>query len=85
VAAVLLALSALMFAPIVFVHPMRVTRLRTVTLAAGAVWIVCAALVVADGFGGPWPARWGLVLSALYFLLLPAVRAKGPTAGQGEA
>lgn len=80
VAAIIALLMAMMFAPVVFVHPMRVTQWRSLTMGAGAAWLVCAALITADGMRAPTIARWGLCLAGLYFLLLPALRRKGPVA-----
>ncbi len=74
VIAVLTGCCALMFAPIIFVHPMRVTQLRVLTHSAGALWCVCAALVIFDGLSGPYLARAGLLLTAAYFILLPLLR-----------
>lgn len=79
-AAIMVVLTALMFAPVVFVHPMRVAQWRSVTLGAGALWLVCAALIAADGMQGPALARWALLLAGLYFLALPLLRGKGPVA-----
>lgn len=81
VAAVLLGLCALMFAPLVFVHPMRVTRLRTVTYGVATLWAVCATLVVWENFSGPLLARIGLLLAGVYFLALPFTRSGGLFAG----
>jgi len=72
--AVIVVLTILMFVPIVFVHPMRVEQGRVFTHAVGAVWCVCAALAVYDGMRGPWLARAGLLITGLYFVLLPLAR-----------
>ena len=72
-----LALGFAMFAPIEFVHPMRVRRLRPLTLAMMAALFVCACLVVADGFAGGDAARSGLLLSGLYFVVLTLWRTFG--------
>ncbi len=72
--AIILFLCAQMFVPLVFVHPMRVAQWRVFTHAVGAVWCVCAALVLFDGMRGPWLARAGLLATALYFVLLPLAR-----------
>ena len=80
VAIILLALGAAIFAPIVFVHPMRVERLRGITAGVGGLWLVCAALIVFDNFNGPVAARIGLVAAAVYFVLLPLAR-RWPPAG----
>jgi phosphatidylcholine synthase len=73
-AAVLIGAVALMFAPIVFVHPLRVVRLRALTLAMTIAWFAFAALAIAWGLS---PPRWvvaGLIATAAYVLALPLVR-----------
>lgn len=72
--AVLVALTLAMFSPVVFVHPMRVVRLRLVTQAVMAAWFGAAALLVWNGFAGPSAARIVLALGAVYFLALPLFR-----------
>ncbi len=67
----LLVFTLLMFMPVYFVHPMRVQKWRVLTNAVGAVWCVCAALVINDNLSGPAYARAGLIATACYFLLLP--------------
>ena len=74
VALVLLGCAAMMFAPIVFVHPMRVRQWRVLTNAVGALWCVCAALVIFDNLQGPFFARAGLLVCAVYFIVLPLAR-----------
>lgn len=63
-----------MFAPIVFVHPVRVVRWRAVTSVMLAVWAASAALALASDLTGSMLARAGLAVTAVYFLLLPLVR-----------
>ncbi len=73
-AVVLLAAAAMMFSPVVFVHPLRVVRMRRLTIAMTVVWFVCAAMAIVQGLS---PAGWvvgGLVVTAVYFLALPFVR-----------
>ncbi|MGB3731504.1 CDP-alcohol phosphatidyltransferase family protein [Microbacterium sp.] len=54
-AVVVVVLSLLTWAPIAFVHPLRVARFRAVTLIATAVWIIAsAALVVLYPIAEPW-------------------------------
>jgi phosphatidylcholine synthase len=73
-AAILIAAAALMFAPIVFVHPMRVERMRLLTAAATVLWCLCAlASVVAGLAPGPW-IKAGLLATALYFFSMPLWR-----------
>jgi phosphatidylcholine synthase len=73
-AAVLILAAALMFAPIVTVHPMRVEKLRGTTLAVTIAWSICAALAIYQGLD---PAGWikvGLLAAAVFFLALPLTR-----------
>ena len=74
-AAVLLGATALMFAPIVFVHPLRVVRLRSPTIALTFAWFAFAALAIPDDLS---PAAGGcvagMIATAAYFLALPLLR-----------
>ena len=73
-AAVLLAAAALMFAPIVFVHPLRVVRLRRLTIAMTVAWFGFAALAIVDDLAPPWWGTAGLMATGAYFLGLPLLR-----------
>jgi phosphatidylcholine synthase len=73
-AAILILAAALMFAPIVFVHPMRVEKLRRPTLAATVLWCLCAALSVWQGLAPGFWVKTGLIVTALYFFALPLQR-----------
>lgn len=54
-AIVVIALALLTWAPIPFVHPLRVSRFRALNIVAAAVWIVAsAALVIAYPVLEPW-------------------------------
>ena len=75
-AAILAVACALMFAPITFVHPMRVERLRVVTLVLTAFWLACATLVVASNFEGWLWAKAGLLAIGVYYLGLSAFRGR---------
>jgi phosphatidylcholine synthase len=67
-AAVIMILAVLTFVPFKFLHPFRVKRLRTVTLAALLLWgVLAAAALFYDLDPGPWIA-YGLVIIALYFV-----------------
>ncbi len=73
-AALTLAATGLMFAPIVFVHPLRVVKMRHLTIAATLVWCALAFIAVLQGLQ---PALWvkiGFVAVAAYFLALPLLR-----------
>jgi phosphatidylcholine synthase len=63
-----------MSAPIAFVHPLRVERLKALTIACTLVWLGSAALAVADGFDGGPIVRGLLIVTAAYFVALPLAR-----------
>lgn len=73
-ALLLLAAAALMFTPIVFVHPLRVVRLRGVTIAMTAAWFALAAIAIVEKLAPPAWVGWGLIATAAYFLSLPFLR-----------
>lgn len=73
VAALLVGVVA-MFAPIVFVHPVRVRQWRGLTLSVLAVWIVAALAVMIDGLDGGAFARAALLASGGYFIVLSVLR-----------
>jgi phosphatidylcholine synthase len=73
-ALVLLVATALMFAPIVFVHPLRVVRLRAPTIVLTIVWFALAGLAIVDNLSPPWWVEAGMVAIAAYFLALPLLR-----------
>jgi phosphatidylcholine synthase len=63
-------LVVLTFAPIKFLHPFRVKRLRVVTLAALAIWSVLAAVsLLHDLAPDPW-IGYSLVIAGLYFFIV---------------
>ncbi len=73
-AAILLGATALMFAPAVFVHPLRVVRLRILTVAVTVAWFAFAALAIVDDLAPPIWIVAGLIATAAYFLALPLLR-----------
>jgi phosphatidylcholine synthase len=67
---IVVALAALSFAPIKFLHPIRVVRGRDLNVALLAVWSLLALIaVVYDLEPGPYVA-WPLVVIAIYFFLI---------------
>jgi len=67
-AVVVATLAVMTFVPIKFVHPVRVVRLRALTIAALVLWSILAIVaLVRDLAPGPWVAG-GLVLIALYLI-----------------
>jgi phosphatidylcholine synthase len=74
-ALVVIAAAALMFAPVVFVHPLRVVRLRPVTLTATGLWSAAAlAALDQDLSGASLVIKGTLIAVGLYFLMLPLFR-----------
>jgi phosphatidylcholine synthase len=73
-AAAMLIAAALMFAPVVFVHPLRVVRMRPMTIAATVAWVVFAAAAIAERLEPDLWVKLGLIVTALYFLGLPFLR-----------
>ncbi|MDK9696329.1 MAG: phosphatidylcholine synthase [Siculibacillus sp.] len=73
--AALLALGTVgMFVPVVFVHPLRVVKLRIVTIAVTLLWFALAGVALAQNLLVDWPIKAGFAVVALYFLALPLVR-----------
>src|SRR5665213_2608637 len=73
-AAAIVALAALTFAPIRFVHPLRVRQLRPLNIALLAVWALLAVLAIIDNLApGPY-VTWPLAAIAAYFLIAGLLR-----------
>ena len=73
-AAALLVATAMMFAPVVFVHPLRVVKLRVVTIGVTIIWFALASLAIVEHLEvGTW-IKAGFIAAALYFLALPFLR-----------
>jgi phosphatidylcholine synthase len=73
-AAILLAAATMMFSPVVFVHPLRVAKLRRLTIAMTVAWFAFAAAAIVEKLS---PSGWvvgGLAVTAVYFLALPLLR-----------
>jgi phosphatidylcholine synthase len=76
--AIILIATALMFVPVVFVHPVRVRRWRWLTLAMLALWGAAAASTIWQGMVPDIWSKAGLALAACYFVGLGLVRAGIP-------
>jgi phosphatidylcholine synthase len=73
-AAIVAALAVLTFAPIKFLHPLRVNRLRVVNTVLLAAWAALALFAVVDDLSPAPLVTWSLVAIAIYFFgvgLLP--------------
>ena len=77
--AAIAVLAILTFAPIVFVHPFRVERLRPVTIALVVVWSILAVYAIWKNMAPEAWVTWALGAIAVYFLVLGGFRKK-PTA-----
>jgi len=73
-AGLVIGCAALMFAPIVFVHPMRVVRYRAITLVFTMAWFSLAGYAIHANFEPDPLVRGGFVVAAVYFFALPLTR-----------
>jgi phosphatidylcholine synthase len=73
-AIILLVATALMFTPIVFIHPLRVVRLRYLSIAMTCAWFAFAAIAIFENLTPQAWVGWGLIATAAYFLSLPLLR-----------
>jgi phosphatidylcholine synthase len=74
--AIIAVLAALMFLPVIFVHPFRVRRWRVVTMAVLAAWSVATLVALLQKLQ---PALWVkavLLGSAIYFVFLGWLRSR---------
>lgn len=79
IALVVAALAVLTFAPIAFLHPVRVVRWRMLTLASTVLWAILAVVTVYRGLApGPWITA-ALCVLAVYFVLVGLTRPKPVT------
>ena len=69
-----IVLAAATFAPIHFVHPIRVPRWRLLNLAALAVWIALAAMALAQNLNPPAWVAAALAAIAVYFVMIGLLR-----------
>ena len=69
-----IVLAAATFAPIHFVHPIRVPRWRLPNLAALALWIALAAVALAQNLNPPAWVAAALAAIAVYFVMIGLLR-----------
>jgi len=70
----ILALAAATFAPIHFVHPVRVPRWRKLNLAALLLWAALALFALARNLAPPAPVTAALAAIAIYFVIVGRLR-----------
>jgi phosphatidylcholine synthase len=73
-AAVLILGSGAMFLPVVFVHPLRVRKLRTLNIAVSLVFFALSAVAIVQKLEVEAWVKLGFVSVAAYFLALPLFR-----------
>lgn len=73
-AAVLVAGSAAMFAPFVFVHPLRVKKLREATIGVCILFFALSGVAIAQDLAASLAVKLGFVAVAVYFFALPLLR-----------
>jgi phosphatidylcholine synthase len=76
-AVAVVALAALTFAPIRFVHPLRVPHLRPLNIGLLAAWAVLATAAVVQDLDPGRYVTWPLAAIAVYFLLAGLLRRPG--------
>ncbi len=77
-AIVVVALAILTFVPIHFVHPIRIVRLRTLTLAAMSLWGLLAVFAVLKDLDPGFWATVILCIVAVYFVGIGFLRQRHP-------
>jgi phosphatidylcholine synthase len=73
-AAMIAVLAVLTFAPLKFLHPLRVRRLRVLNIALLAGWAVLAFLAVMHNLAPGLYVTWPLVAIAIYFFVAGLLR-----------
>lgn len=72
--AIVTVFSIMTFVPVLFLHPIRVKRLRALTLAVLAGWILLAGMALTYDLSPPLPVAYALLAIGLCFLLAGALR-----------
>ena len=75
--------SAAMIVLIVFVHPLRVKKLRAATITASLAFFALSAAAIWQQFDAALWVKAGFVIIAVYFFALPLIR-HSPWAESGE-
>lgn len=71
--AVVVICSAATFAPVNFVHPVRVRRLRPLTMAVVALWSVLGVISLYYNFASPTWVKAGLIVTSLYLFSIGGI------------
>lgn len=76
--AIVAVLTAMMFLPIAFVHPVRVKQLRRLTIAMLLVWATASAVALWQDLRPGWSVKAVLLACMVYFSGLGLIRARSP-------
>ncbi len=72
---VIIGFAGMMFAPVPFVHPLRVKQLRLVTLLATGAWTAAAIAAIYEGLSQvDMVSKAVLIVVGLYYIVLPLFR-----------
>jgi phosphatidylcholine synthase len=72
---VIIGFASMMFAPVVFVHPLRVVRLRLLTITLTGMWCAAAIAAVVQGLSEAGSlSKAVLIAVGLYYIVLPLFR-----------
>jgi phosphatidylcholine synthase len=74
--AIVVAFVALTFLPVLFIHPLRVKRLRPLNIALACIWSALAMLTLWLDFSPPAYVTAALCVIGVYFLLAGLLRPK---------
>lgn len=82
--AIVAALAVMTFAPVEFVHPIRVVRWRPLTIGVTIAWAILAIVALWDDLNPGLPTKAGLAAASLYLatvgMIMQATRPRGQTA-----
>ncbi|MCT4657138.1 MAG: phosphatidylcholine/phosphatidylserine synthase [Cohaesibacter sp.] len=70
---IVVVLAAAQFIPIEFIHPVRVVRLRWVTLTMVAIWSVFAVRVTMNDMASDPLDQWALAVTGAYFFVIGGI------------
>lgn len=83
--AVVLVSALLTFAPVHFLHPVRVMRLRTLNLAVFFAWCIFGVLALLQDLQAPLAVKIGIGVTGVYLYFVGAVLQAFPRLGNKEA
>ena len=73
--AIIIAFACWMFLPVPFIHPLRVVRLRLLTIPLTVMWCAAAIAAVVEGLPeADFLSKAVLIVVGLYYIVLPLFR-----------